>query len=141
MCVDMCMEELSNQRSGLQQLPLYHLSVLNLSFIACSIKMDTGPLNIFPFAAGQLLTTFSKGPWRDTRGGKRFPSWFQCASSTDSCSAHGFSSTQLLPCEHSGSGCSSTWLCNTYSFHSAQFLQHKWLLQPSSRLLQHGLLL
>lgn len=51
MCVEVYIEEPSNQRHGLQWLSFYCLSVLNLSFTEGSTKMGLGPLDILPFPA------------------------------------------------------------------------------------------
>lgn len=138
MCVEVYIEELSNQRHELQWLSLYCLSVLNFSFIAGSTKMDLGPLDILPFPASWVWSIFFRGHRRDILGGK-LSAVFQCATSTDSWSACGFSSPQGLPWKHSGTGFCSIWLCG--SFHWAPFLQKGRLLQPSARSCSTGSLL
>lgn len=136
MCIEVCREELSNQRQGLQWLPLYCLSVLNSSFIAGSTKMDLGPLDILPFQLAEC-EAFSLEDTEETSQGESCPS---CSSVL----------AQLTPEVHVASAVPGLaleaqwdWLLQHLtagSFHRAPFLQKRQLLQPSARFLHHGLL-
>lgn len=60
MCVERCTEELSKQRSGLDQLSLYCLSGLNLSFIFI-YKNGCGPFKYSSFASWLTVKHFLQG--------------------------------------------------------------------------------
>lgn len=49
---------------------------------ACSVKMELGPLNIFPLPSATTLSFISRECWRVTEGGKGLTSCFHCFPST-----------------------------------------------------------
>lgn len=80
MCVKGCMWKL--KRGGLCWLSIYCLSALSPYFIACSVIMELGPVNISPLPADMMLSVVSRRYCRDTGGGRGFSSGIQCASLT-----------------------------------------------------------
>ena len=73
---------------------------LNSKFIfsACSVKMDSGPLNIFLLTAGTMLSVVSRGNGRGIARGKNSASWFWWTCLAHSCTVCSFSGTRLPSC-------------------------------------------
>lgn len=80
------------------QLSIYCLSALNLSFVACSMMIEMGSVNISCLLPDIMLTFVSRGNWKDISGGRRFPFWFWYAYLAGSYSALDLPSTRLLQC-------------------------------------------
>ena len=58
-----------------------HLLLLSFKFVpfACSMKMNMGPLNIFPFTSSTIQAFFCRMCWRETVEESSFASWFPFA--------------------------------------------------------------
>ncbi|XP_014394218.1 PREDICTED: cyclin-dependent kinase 1 isoform X5 [Myotis brandtii] len=48
-------------------------AALHSPFIACYVKTELEPLNIFPLLAGEMLCFVSRGCWKSIAGGTGFP--------------------------------------------------------------------
>lgn len=60
------------------QLCIYSLNSIFI-FFALSVKMDLGPINMFPVIAGMILSFVSRDNGRGTAGGKNSASLFWCS--------------------------------------------------------------
>lgn len=135
-------------------MPVIYFFPLNSKFIfsACSVKMDSSPLNIFLWTAGMMLSVVSRGNGRGIARGKNFASWFWWICLARPSTVCSFSSTRLpsrlcvsraellrgtrLP-QCAGSAAWVIFLapgsCRTHSSSWAQLLRDQWLAAPSGQ--------